>query len=362
MNMNNLNDEEKKFLKLLLEKEAEPRERFKSKLKKDFIKTYTKKSLFENLFALTNFQIALLTIALFSILGIVTFNLVNTGTNNKNSITSYSEDVSEDEKKVILEKIIKNNSISLLDNPINKTPANPVKPNNETPGIIKPSTNEYNYRYTQTSIKHGNAFDACKPLTDYYKTKANTETFEYFSKDKNYYKYQCFDESNNMNDQTLIKESLSNGEYTLYKDTPMSQKIFTTQSNVPASYPGSYAVMPISYPFDSAKKESELISQYLKQAPAIIKVVKDSGKEYYILQGSFKVDCEVLPASFPVSFPTSQSEIFYEYWIDSQTYTVDRLDVYKGLISEDTLLWSANTITLKKNVEFGEVEKDFAIN
>lgn len=234
------------------------------------------------------------------------------------------------------------------------------------PLIFVPAERNYTYRYSKTTYEQGPAAGRCQTMI-FDDALHTTENYEFFVSDnESQYKYIQRDRDGDLIGYSLSKNTSTSSEQIEYKGGSYA---------VRTSYTYDASVRAVDLPADTQPESSinplettepdytALIHQYFGPDADIVNVVSEDGREYYVVQYTYKTDCsgaayERVTADVynPNNLPDT---IVVHNYVSTDNFVIQRTLNYLGSADNSNLI---NTTTVEQetsNVDFSQVSSNF---
>lgn len=322
--------------------------------------------------------------------------------NNRNTSQSTKVYLSEAEQSEFLANVIKNNPKQTLakanfesqvqntsedssrqannaGTQSNKMMAESAPSTSDMSILPYPYSPEYKYRYSKTDITFGDANKTCKALNsvDAYNGQGLvSESFEYYDQNgTSRSKWITKTANGQIINYNLSTYETSRSEYYTYLGGSFAVKTTTIFS--PVVYEGTpttgeVTIMPVE---DMPKQEpvvepspTDLISQYFGPDAKVVEKVTRDGKDLYIVEYSYKINCdEDMARIYMSSYPYPGDQTFTDTVIMRDLIEIENFQVhenfsYLNTVSEENLISRTKSSTIANNDSFESVAKNFVFD
>lgn len=317
-------------------------------------------------------------------------------TNNRNTTQSTQVFLSEAEQTEFLTNVIKNNprqalaranleSQSLANqaggagSQDNKLMAEGAPSTSDMRILPYPYVPEFKYRYSKTDVTFGNAYSSCNAISSYDAYLGQglvSESFEYYDgSGSSSNKWVTMTPSGTIVNYNVSNNTPTRSESYTYMGGSYAVKTTTlfANSNVTDMFPtGDVSIMPIE---DAPVQESieevsptDLISQYFGPDAKVIERVTRDGKDLYVVEYSYKLDCDQdVSRMYMSSYPYQSPENLPDTMIMRDLVEVDNFQVYENTsylnsVSDSNLLSRTKVTVVNNNDSFDSVANNFVFD
>ncbi len=299
--------------------------------------------------------------------------------------------LTDEEKQKILSEIIKNNSSNVLGkNGASGAQDTSLAPNADkesmltAPLIARPNTQDYKYRYSKIVYSNGPAIGQCKFFDINDAGAYTSESYEYYG-DGNTYdsKYITKDSDNDLTSYSLTRTNTNNSETVIYSGGSYAVRTSYTFSDLllpensnsateNSTAPNEPTTVQENDSTSTDQVSGDLIAQFFGPDADVVNIITENGKDYYVVQYSYNVDCSIDAKILPYTVDsigttslnsTSQNQttnkIFAQNIVDSTNFQIIRSYNYLGSVSDNNLLNSYQTTIQESNPAFEDVSNNF---
>lgn len=287
--------------------------------------------------------------------------------------------------KQILERISMNNpNFTLTQNTIASTAESFNASDAASSKLIAPGlpiNSEFNYYYSKTTTTRGPAFNSCNYGIDQSEVLfvPTYESFSYNTDNANYSKYIAYNSDNSVNNYSLSTSNQAQDKYTY-------QNIIFFGGSYAVRTSGEYStdVRPLSVSAEPGveepmlKNESSLSSSdsvssneattlpaepinYFGDSAEVLRTETINGKDYYVVQTSYEVNCAGYININRWDNDTAQDNktMFTLTYANTQDYQILKTETYINSVSSDNLIEATETINQNADIDFESVSSNF---
>lgn len=287
--------------------------------------------------------------------------------------------------KQILERISMNNpNFTLTQNTIASTAESFNAGDVASSKLIAPGlpiNSEFNYYYSKTTTTRGPAFNSCNYGIDQSEVLfvPTYESFSYNSDNANYSKYVAYNSDNSVNNYSLSTSNQAQDKYTY-------QNIIFFGGSYAVRTSGEYStdVRPLSVSAEpgieepmlkneSSASSSDSVSSnesttlpvepinYFGDSAEVLRTETINGKDYYVVQTSYEVNCAGYININRWDNDTAQDNktMFTLTYADTQDYQILKTETYINSVSSDNLIEATETINQNADIDFASVSSNF---
>lgn len=287
--------------------------------------------------------------------------------------------------KQILERISMNNpNFTLTQNTIASTAESFNASDAASSKLIAPGlpiNSEFNYYYSKTTTTRGPAFNSCNYGIDQSEVLfvPTYESFSYNTDNANYSKYVAYNSDNSVNNYSLSTSNQAQDKYTY-------QNIIFFGGSYAVRTSGEYStdVRPLSVSAEpgieepmlkneSSASSSDSVSSnesttlpvepinYFGDSAEVLRTETINGKDYYVVQTSYEVNCAGYININRWDNDTAQDNktMFTLTYADTQDYQILKTETYINSVSSDNLIEATETINQNADIDFESVSSNF---
>lgn len=229
---------------------------------------------------------------------------------------------------------------------------------------------DYNYQVTKTVLTNGPAANQCSTLKANWYNESNeavtTYSYEFIEDGGSYWKNVTTDSNGNVLDFYLSKYNSNQSEYYDYKGGKFAVKTISKHAQVETDAV-LFDDMPEVEPEAITEPEQdidELIKMYFGEDADIVDIVNENGKEYYVLQYSYKTNCDsmmypAISSDMRIMPIEGDTTIISTNWVDSENFTYAKSYTYLNSVSDANLIGTVLSENETRQTSFSEVSSDF---